>query len=149
MILRHILLFFGILWFGSMAGFFWSFSVVIMPGLGFSEPTTALSAMQDINLAVRIALFAVGFFGAVLIAAAIAVWTLMTHPPARALNGAAAVLYLVGVLGVTALGNVPMNEALALLDASSATDEAALEEYLRDWTALTSARLRRSSPQCC
>ena len=46
-----------------MAGFFWSFSVVVMDGLRLLPPLEAMRAMQAINAAVRNALFALGFFG--------------------------------------------------------------------------------------
>ena len=138
--LSRVLLFTGILWFGSMAGFFWSFSVVVMPGLGLSEPTTALAAMQDINLGVRNSLFAVGFFGAALMAAAIAVWSLIARRSAGVVHTVAALLYLAGVFGVTVLGNVPMNEALAMVDPSSEGAGAAMADYLRDWTNLNHVR---------
>lgn len=140
MLMKRILLFSGILWFGGMAGFFWSFSVVVMPGLGLSEPATALSAMQNINLAVRSGVFAVGFFGAAVIAVAITAWALLVRPPASAVLAAAALIYCSGVFGVTVLGNVPMNEELAVLEPSSAAAAAAMEEYLRDWTALNHVR---------
>ena len=130
----------GILLFGGMAGFFWSFSVVVMPGLGLSEPTTALAAMQAINLAVRNALFAVGFFGAALIAAEIAVQSLIVRRPTSVVQAGAALLYLAGVFGVTVIGNVPMNEALAAIDPSSKGAGAAMADYLRDWTALNHVR---------
>ena len=140
MLTSRILLLAGILWFGGMAGFFWSFSVVVMPGLGLSEPTTALAAMQDINLGVRNSLFAIGFFGAALIAVAIAVRSALTLKPRHLLQGGAALLYLAGAFGVTVAGNVPMNEALAVVDASSAGADAAMADYLRNWTNLNHIR---------
>lgn len=140
MLTRRILLFAGILWFGGMAGFFWSFSVVIMPGLERAEPMTALAAMQDINAAVRTPLFGIGFFGAALIAVSLAVRSLVAVRSAGVADTGAALLYLAGVLGVTALGNVPLNEALAVVDPSSGSAVAALADYLRDWTDLNHVR---------
>ena len=135
----------GIVWFGGMAGFFWSFSVVVMPGLGLSDTATAVAAMQDINAAVRNPLFAAGFFGAALIAAALVVQSLMARRSASpvqtgAVQTGAGVLYLCGVLAVTVLGNVPMNEALAVVDPASGGAASAMADYLRDWTMLNHVR---------
>ena len=140
MTIDRALLVAGSLWFGTMAGFFWSFSAVIMPGLGLASPTAALEAMQDINEAVRNPVFAIGFFGAALFAAALSVRALFARGWGRLLVLGAAGIYLVGVLGVTALGNVPMNEALALVDPGSAEAATTMAQYLRDWTNLNHVR---------
>ena len=52
------------LWVGVMAGFFYAFSAVVMPGLSTADPAIAMEAMQAINASVRNIAFAVGFFGA-------------------------------------------------------------------------------------
>ena len=41
------------LWVGVMAGFFYAFSAVVMPGLSAADPAVAIEAMQAINAAVR------------------------------------------------------------------------------------------------
>jgi uncharacterized membrane protein len=46
-----------------MAGFFWSFSVVVMEGLRLLPPLEGMRAMQAINAVVRNPLFGIGFFG--------------------------------------------------------------------------------------
>jgi uncharacterized membrane protein len=46
-----------------MAGFFWSFSVVVMDGLRLLPPLDGMRAMQAINAAVRNTLSALSFFG--------------------------------------------------------------------------------------
>lgn len=136
----RILPFAGVLWFGAMAGFFWSFSAVVMPGLDRADPAVAITAMQDINVAVRNPLFGVGFFGAALIAAALVVRSAFMARFAGAVNAAAALVYLAGVLGTTALGNVPLNEALAAVDPTAGSAAAAMADYLRDWTDLNHVR---------
>ena len=57
------------LWTGVMAGFFYAFSVLVMPGLERKEssPPAAMAAMQGINNAVQNPLFALFFMGAPLL----------------------------------------------------------------------------------
>ena len=64
-------------WVGVMAGFFFAFSFVVMPGLGAMEPLAALASMQAINLAVRNAVFALGFFGALILCIAASLHALL------------------------------------------------------------------------
>ena len=54
-----------------------------------------------------------------------------------ALAGAA--LYVLGALGITIAGNVPLNDALAGLDPASGA--AQWHEYVRRWTALNHVRV--------
>jgi uncharacterized membrane protein len=53
---------------------------------------------------------------------------------------AAAVLYLVGCVGVTMIFNVPRNNVLARLDPASAEAAGVWERYLAEWTAWNSVR---------
>ena len=46
------------------AGFFYTFSILVMPALATADAGTAIVAMQKINLSVRTAFFAFAFFGA-------------------------------------------------------------------------------------
>lgn len=43
-------------------------------------------------------------------------------------------LYLIGTLGVTGLGNVPLNDALAVIQPASAEGAQVWSRYLSDWT---------------
>ncbi len=96
--------------FGLMAGFFWSFSAVVMPGLALLDPAAGMAAMQAINVAVRNAVFGAGFFGAALAAAAMLIAGLRRRDR---LTAAAGAVYLALVFGVTLTCNVPINQALA------------------------------------
>ena len=104
-------------WVGVMAGFFFAFSFVVMPGLGAMEPLAALASMQAINLAVRNAVFALVFFGALILCIGVALHALIRRDaPAWRLALPAALIYLTGAFGVTTLFNVPLNAEIASLD---------------------------------
>ncbi|MBP2293440.1 anthrone oxygenase family protein [Azospirillum rugosum] len=123
------------LWAGVMAGFFWSFSTVVMPGLALADPQTALASMQAINAAVRNALFATGFFGAPLLCVLVAIRARALRDGTSArLALAGSTVYLLGVFTVTSVGNVPLNRALALLDPALTESGAAMTVYIREWT---------------
>jgi uncharacterized membrane protein len=98
-----------------MAGFFWSFSVVVMDGLRALPPLEAMRAMQAINAAVRNALFALGFFGTPILCALVLLTLLL--PAGRGTGGfvaaSGAALYIALAFVVTFARNVPLNEALA------------------------------------
>jgi uncharacterized membrane protein len=98
-----------------MAGFFWSFSVVIMDGLRLLRPLEAMRAMQAINAAVRNALFALGFFGTPILC--LLVVLALVLPGDRGVGGLVAALgatlYIVLAFLVTFARNIPLNEALA------------------------------------
>ena len=86
-------------WVGVMAGFFFAFSFVVMPGLAAMEPLAALASMQAINLAVRNAVFALVFFGALILCIGVAIHALIRRDaPAWRLALPAALIYLVGRL---------------------------------------------------
>jgi uncharacterized membrane protein len=131
----RILALLGLLWFGLMAGFFWSFSVVVMPGLEGTDPLAAMRSMQSINDGVRNALFAIGFFGAPLLGLALVIQAftrLRTLPSALTL--AAVAVYLLGVFLVTVAFNVPLNRELASVDPSLPANASVMRAYVDDWT---------------
>ncbi len=122
-------------WIGVMAGFFFAFSFVVMPGLAAMEPLDALAAMQAINLGVRNAVFALGFFGALILCIGVALHALVRRDaPAWWLALAAAAIYLIGAFGVTSLFNVPLNGEIAALDPSHPENAAAMVSYISEWT---------------
>lgn len=120
---------------GVMAGFFFSFSVVVMPGLDRAAPLAALDAMQSINVVVRNPLFGLFFFGAPLLCLlTIAAAARRPRELGAWLAAAGAVIYLVGVFGVTVAFNVPLNDELAELDSALPSNAAAMREYITDWS---------------
>lgn len=125
---------------GVMAGFFYAFSVTVMPGLDNSDPTTAVQAMQGINMAVRNPVFFATFFlsPVIALAAAMAAFASGCRSAATWLT-LAGLTYIGAAISPTALVNVPMNNALALLTASDATS-AIWRAYSVDWTMWNHAR---------
>ena len=124
-----------VVWVGVMAGFFFAFSFVVMPGLGAMEPLAALASMQGINLAVRNAVFALDFFGALILCIAAALHALLRRgAPACWFALAAALVYLLGAFGVTSVFNVPLNGEIAPLDPTRPDNTQAMVSYIAEWT---------------
>ena len=98
-----------------MAGFFWSFSVVVMDGLRLLPPLEGMRAMQAINAVVRNPLFGAGFFGTPVLCALVLLSLVL--PGGRGVGGivaaSGAATYLALAFVVTFARNVPLNEALA------------------------------------
>lgn len=99
---------------GLSAGFFYAWSVSVIPGTRKVTDMVYLETMQSINRAILNPAFFLIFFGCLLLLGAgtiqqfkagSAFWFLL----------AAALTYLIGTFGVTAFGNVPLNDALDVL----------------------------------
>jgi uncharacterized membrane protein len=102
---------------GLMAGFFFAFSVDIIPAmLGFNA-RDYIATQQAINRAVRNLPFAMAYFGAAALplAAAGALW-LAGEAKASRLWLAIGTAYVLGVFVLTREINIPINTALALWD---------------------------------
>jgi len=120
---------------GLVGGVFFSFSTFALQGLTRLPAPLGMAAMQSINTtAVRpplmTALFGTGAVCAALAARGLGWWGDDRSP----VLAAGAVLYLTGVIGVTAAANVPLNSALAALDPHSPPSARAWSAYLRRWT---------------
>lgn len=109
---------------GLIAGLFYSYSCSVNPGLGRLHDREYLAAMQSINKVILNPLFFMSFLG-----------TLILLPVSTYLNYgqpassrfvfllAAALIYAIGVFGVTFFGNVPLNDTLAKMNLQSASAE--------------------------
>lgn len=118
-----------------VAGIFYAFSTFIMQALLRLDPREGIKAMQSINVVVLNPLFFAAFFGAgaASIAAAIAAG-LAESSGALVTTVVGAALYLIGCIGVTAGGNVPLNEQLK---STNPTEEDAAQvwaNYGARWT---------------
>ncbi len=125
------------------AGLFYAYAVSVNPGLGRLPDAMYLSAMQSINRAILNPLFFASFLGAALLLPA-AAWLSYSRDQVRFWwLLAVAVIYIVGVFGVTIAGNVPLNNTLDTLKIDGATPEqlsswrAAFE---KPWNALHTVR---------
>lgn len=95
---------------GLSAGFFVTYAISVTPALAQVDDLIYIRTFQAINETVRTGWFATFFFGALPLLVTSAS---LTRGRARALLAGAALVYAVGVLGVTFAGNVPMNNDLA------------------------------------
>ena len=103
---------------GAMFGFFYAWICSTMWGLDAADFNVAISAMQAMNASVRNPVFAVGYFGTPLVLAAVALvaWR-GEERHAAILFGMGSLLYVMGVMVPTSMVNVPLNEALAAVEA--------------------------------
>jgi uncharacterized membrane protein len=99
-----------------VAGVFLSFSDFVMRGLVQAPAGQGAAGMVGLNRTVYRSAFMVllmGFVPGSLALAALAVWRLEGAAQLAVLSGAGA--YLLGVMAVTGIGNVPMNNRLDAL----------------------------------
>jgi uncharacterized membrane protein len=118
-----------------VSGIFYAFSTFVMGALGRLEPRQGIAAMQSINIVVINPLFFLAFFGTGALCAANIVAALVPGtgvPLAPAVAGG--VLYIVGCIGVTIAGNVPLNDRLAEVQPDDAGAESLWHMYLVRWT---------------
>lgn len=131
------LTFVAVLGCGIVGGIFFAFSSFVMAGLGRLPPEDGAAAMNSINVTVQNPVFFLVFFGTGLVCLVLAVGSFASWEQIGGkLILAAAVIYLVGCIGVTMVFNVPLNNALA------ATPDAPglWARYLSVWTAWNTAR---------
>lgn len=104
-----------------IAGLFYAYSCSVNIGLARLPDNEYLAAMQAINSAIQNPLFFMSFMGA-LILLPLCTWLNYDGllPNRFWLLLAASIIYWVGVFGVTVLGNVPLNDALAGFDIRAA-----------------------------
>jgi uncharacterized membrane protein len=114
---------------GLTAGIFLTWSCSVIPGLGRLSDFNYLSAMQSINRTIQNPVFFSCFFGAAILMP-IAVFRSYAGAwmPQWLCLATATGVYLVGVLGVTIFGNVPLNEALDTLRIDAASPQT-LSDY--------------------
>jgi uncharacterized membrane protein len=115
------------------SGALFAFSAFVMDALARLAPEEGIRAMQSINVRAVTPGFMTALFGPALAAVAVAI---LDGGP-LAIAGAA--LYVLGALGTTIAGNVPLNDALAGLDPASGA--AQWRDSVRRWTALNHVRV--------
>jgi uncharacterized membrane protein len=126
---------------GLVAGFFFTFSIVVMQALGKIPAPAGIAGMQSINIVVINPWFFSAFFStAVLSIAAIVVALMRWQDPRAAYWLAGGIVYLVGTIIVTMVCNVPRNNALAALAPESPEAAKYWLNYLSTWTAWNHVR---------
>lgn len=117
-----------------LAGVFLTFSDFVMRSLGAASPRSGVDAMQQINVKVFRSVFMVLFLGLVPGSLALLVLGTTMTGGAASWTVAGAVLYLVGVFGVTAARNVPLNDRLAHHEPGTGEADRFWQGYLVRWT---------------
>ncbi|MBR0793729.1 DUF1772 domain-containing protein [Bradyrhizobium manausense] len=129
----------GLLWIsalgcGLMAGVYFAFSTFIMTSLGRLDQAAGIVAMNAINVDIVRSLFMPLFLGTTVAGVALVVMgALRLGEPGAISMIAGGGLYVIGMFVVTAVFNVPLNDALAAVQPSAPEAGAVWATYLKDW----------------
>ncbi len=96
-------------------GFFFAWSVSVILGTKKVGHLTYLETMQNINREILNPVFFIVFFGS-LIALVISTYLQFNNKTVFVLVLVSTIIYLIGTFGVTAFGNVPLNNELEALN---------------------------------
>lgn len=116
--IKSLTLFGAILLTGLSAGLFYAWMVSVIPGTRKVVDLTYLESMQSINRAILNPAFYLIFMGSLLLLTLSTFQQFNAGPKFWLLLGAT-LIYLLGTFGVTVFGNVPLNDALDILDLAS------------------------------
>ena len=124
-----------------IGGIFFAFSSFVMKALARVPPAEGIAAMQSINVVVLNPSFLGAFMGTGAVSLLVAVVAVKGwETPSAPWLIAGALLYLVGTVLLTGLGNVPLNNQLAAVKANDPAAMKVWERYLDRWTLLNSVR---------
>lgn len=102
---------------GLSAGFYYAWQVSVIPGHRKVSDLVFLENMQSINRAILNPAFALVFFGTLLVLLW-ASYQSFSYGVVFRWTSTATLIYVFGVLGITFLGNIPLNEMLDKVDLS-------------------------------
>jgi uncharacterized membrane protein len=125
--IKSIVLFGAVVLTGLSAGFFYAWSVSVIPGTQKVINTTYLETMQSINRAILNPAFFLIFFGSIIFLSIGSIYQFNAEQDTFWLMFAASILYFTGTLGITALGNVPLNNQLEALNLKEMSPQKLLE----------------------
>ena len=107
-----------------MAGIFFTWSNAVKPGIGKLGDIEYLRALQSMNRVILNNAFRIIFLGAIIAVALVPVFYFNLYPKNIFwLFVFTLVIYWIGVFGVTASGNIPLNEILDKTNLESITSE--------------------------
>jgi uncharacterized membrane protein len=129
-----VLIFLCALGSGLIAGVFFAFSNFVMAALARLAPAEGIRAMRAINVTVLNRLFLSIFMGTGVVSLGVIALALLRWGTASFYVLLGSAIYLLGSILVTMRGNVPLNNALAALDAEAADSAPRWSDYVRDWT---------------
>ena len=136
---NKIVLFGAVILTGLSAGFFYAWSVSVIPGTKKVDGTVYLETMQSINRAILNPAFFLIFFGSLIFLSIGSLYQFNTGKTTFWFMLAASLLYLIGTVGVTGLGNVPLNNKLDALNLNEMSPQKQLEfrnYYEKNWNRL-------------
>lgn len=113
---KSFILFGSVILTGLSAGLFYAWSVSVIPGTQNVMDTVYLETMQSINRAILNPAFYLIFFGSLLFLSGASIYEFHSSKLTFWLLLSASIFYLIGTVGITALGNVPLNDQLNVLD---------------------------------
>ncbi|MGH3383951.1 MAG: DUF1772 domain-containing protein [Nocardioidaceae bacterium] len=116
---------------GIVGGMMFAFSVSVMTALGRQPAPQGIATMQAINVVIVNPVFLLLLLGTLVASVVLAVGAVITGEPWLLVGG---LLYAVGMVGVTSVVNVPMNNALDKVDPDSAEGAQLWARYLATWT---------------
>ena len=126
---------------GLTAGVFFAFSAFVMKALARRPAREGMAAMQSINVVVLNRWFLGVFLGTAALCVVALISSLVRwHAPDAVLQLIGAALYLVGILLVTIVFNVPKNEALASVAPTDPDAVRLWAGYVASWTAWNHVR---------
>jgi uncharacterized membrane protein len=94
---------------GLQAGTYYTWACGVMPGLARTDDRVFVSSMNHVNVAIVNPVFMLTFLGA----PALALAAVVTSSPSARAWAIAGLALTIGTVVVTAMGNVPLNDALA------------------------------------
>ena len=94
---------------GLQAGTYYTWACGVMPGLARTDDRVFVSSMNHVNVAIVNPVFMLTFLGA----PALALAAVVTSSPSARAWAIAGLALTIGTVVVTAVGNVPLNDALA------------------------------------
>ncbi|ATN04961.1 hypothetical protein CRN76_05890 [Chryseobacterium indologenes] len=106
-----------------IAGLFYAYSCSVVLGLGKLSDAEYLKAMQNINREILNPVFFMSFMGTAILLP-VSAFVFRGQQPTFVFLLLATLAYLIGVFGVTAGGNVPMNDILDKFDIAGSSAEA-------------------------
>ncbi|MBL4594110.1 MAG: DUF1772 domain-containing protein [Flavobacteriales bacterium] len=141
---KSVTLLLAIITMALSAGLFYAWTVSVIPGLKNMSNSSYLEAMQSINKAILNPGFFAIFFGPIILLGISIILQYRTDVNLTFwLMLAGSLCYLIGTVGVTVVGNVPMNDTLDLIELKELNTEeinAIRAWYEEKWNYLNSVR---------
>jgi uncharacterized membrane protein len=128
---------------GLNAGVFFAFSSFVMPAIDRLPKPAAITAMQSVNKLAVTPVFMTALFGTALACAGLGIWALAGNGPTGWLAAGCAV-FLAGAIVVTIVANVPLNNAVDVMDPHGPGSASAWSSYVTRWTAWNHVRAAAS-----